>query len=153
MPGGLLQLNAYGAQNQYLNGNPQMTFFKVVYRRYTNFSSEYIRQNVKGPNQLSPNVPIQLTCKIDRNGDLIQQIYFSFNLPDIYSAYDWDTAQGLLKAQEDPIKSLYNLNLFGNFLAKSATLLSKNGALHSNEFIMLARSTFTRILSVKYSFV
>tara|TARA_Y100000991_G_scaffold209574_1_gene189886 strand:- start:82 stop:1734 length:1653 start_codon:yes stop_codon:yes gene_type:complete len=107
MPGGLLQLNAYGAQNQYLNGNPQMTFFKVVYRRYTNFSSEYIRQNVKGPNQLSQNVPIQLTCKIDRNGDLIQQIYFVFNIPDIYSAYDWDSAQSLISDNRNPNDSLY----------------------------------------------
>jgi hypothetical protein len=114
MPGGLLQLNAYGAQNQYLNGNPQMTFFKVVYRRYTNFSSEYIRQNVKGPNQLSPNVPIQLTCKIDRNGDLIQQIYFVFNLPDIYSAYDWETAQELIRERKNPIESLYNFNWIKN---------------------------------------
>ena len=108
MPGGLLQLNAYGAQNQYLNGNPQMTFFKVVYRRYTNFSSEYIRQNVKGPNQLSQNVPIQLTCKIDRNGDLIQQIYFVFNIPDIYSSYDWESAQELINENRNPVSSLYN---------------------------------------------
>ena len=108
MPGGLLQLNAYGAQNQYLNGNPQMTFFKVVYRRYTNFSSEYIRQNVKGPNQLSSNVPIQLSCKIDRNGDLIQQIYFVFNIPDIYSAYDHESSQTLISENKDPVNSLYN---------------------------------------------
>ena len=42
MAGGLIQLSAYGAQNQYLNGNPQMTFFKAVYRRYTNFSMDAI---------------------------------------------------------------------------------------------------------------
>lgn len=114
MPGGLLQLNAYGTQNQYLNGNPQMTFFKVVYRRYTNFASEYIRQSVKGPNSLSPNVPIQLTCKIDRNGDLIQQIYFVFNIPDIYSAYDLDSANQLIKDGKNPIKSLYKFQWIKN---------------------------------------
>ena len=37
MPGGLMQLVAYGAQDVYLTGNPQITFFKVVYRRYTNW--------------------------------------------------------------------------------------------------------------------
>ena len=114
MPGGLLQLNAYGAQNQYLNGNPQMTFFKVVYRRYTNFSSEYIRQNVKGPNQLSESVPIQLSCKIDRNGDLIQQIYFVFNIPDIYSAYDWESAQKLINENRNPVDSLYKFHWIKN---------------------------------------
>ncbi len=43
MGGGLLQLVAYGAQDVYLTGNPQITFFKVVYRRHTNFSLESIQ--------------------------------------------------------------------------------------------------------------
>ena len=42
MAGGLMQLVAYGAQDVYLTGNPQITFFKVVYRRHTNFSMECI---------------------------------------------------------------------------------------------------------------
>jgi len=114
MPGGLLQLQAYGSQNQYLNGNPQMTFFKVVYRRYTNFSNEYIRQEVKGPNELSNNTPIQLNCKIDRHGDLIQQIYFVFNIPNIYSSYDKETANILLETGENPLKSLYKFQWIKN---------------------------------------
>ena len=44
MGGGLMQLVAYGAQDVYLTGNPQITFFKVVYRRHTNFSTESIQQ-------------------------------------------------------------------------------------------------------------
>ena len=48
MGGGLMQLVAYGAQDIYLTGNPQMTFFKTVYRRYTNFSMEHIKQSFKG---------------------------------------------------------------------------------------------------------
>jgi len=44
MGGGLLQLVAYGAQDVYLTGNPQITFFKVVYRRHTNFALESIEQ-------------------------------------------------------------------------------------------------------------
>jgi hypothetical protein len=40
MGGGLLQLVAYGAQDVYLTGNPQITFFKVAYRRHTNFALE-----------------------------------------------------------------------------------------------------------------
>ena len=42
MGGGLMQLVAMGAQDVYLTGNPQITFFKVVYRRHTNFSKECI---------------------------------------------------------------------------------------------------------------
>ena len=48
MGGGLLQLVAYGAQDIYLTGNPQITFFKVVYRRHTNFSIEAIQQTFDG---------------------------------------------------------------------------------------------------------
>ena len=48
MGGGLMQLVAYGAQDIYLTGNPQITFFKVVYRRHTNFSIESIQQTFNG---------------------------------------------------------------------------------------------------------
>ncbi len=48
MAGGLMQLVAYGAQDVYLTGNPQITFFKVVYRRHTNFSMEAIKQSFNG---------------------------------------------------------------------------------------------------------
>jgi hypothetical protein len=48
MGGGLMQLVAYGAQDIYLTGNPQITFFKVVYRRHTNFSIETIAQTFNG---------------------------------------------------------------------------------------------------------
>lgn len=88
MPGGLLQLMAYGSQNEYLNGNPQMTFFKIVYKRYTNFSMEYIRQNLEGPRELDLNNNVKLSCKVSRNADLIFNTFFVFNLPDIYSGYD-----------------------------------------------------------------
>ena len=44
MGGGLMQLVAYGAQDVYLTGNPQITFWKVTYRRHTNFAMESIEQ-------------------------------------------------------------------------------------------------------------
>ena len=56
MGGGLMQLVAYGAQDIYLTGNPQITFFKVVYRRHTNFSMEAIEQTTDGqPKHLLAN--------------------------------------------------------------------------------------------------
>ena len=55
---------SYGAQNQYLNGNPQMTFFKAVYRRYTNFSMDAIRVDFEGTSELSIDLDVQLRCKI-----------------------------------------------------------------------------------------
>jgi len=73
MGGGLLQLVAYGAQDVYLTGNPQITFFKVVYRRHTNFAMEAIEQTPTGNNTLGSRVSVQIT----RNGDLINRVYFN----------------------------------------------------------------------------
>ena len=69
--GGLLQLVAYGAQDVYLTGNPQITFFKVVYRRHTNFALESIQQTFNGAVAYGGRV----TSTIARNGDLISRSY------------------------------------------------------------------------------
>ena len=76
MAGGLLQLVAYGAQDVYLTGNPQITFFKVVYRRHTNFAIESIEQTFNGTSNIGSRVSILIT----RNGDLINRIYFKGTL-------------------------------------------------------------------------
>ena len=75
MGGGLLQLVAYGAQDVYLTGNPQITFFKVVYRRHTNFAIESIEQTFNG----NPGYGNRVTCQISRNGDLIHRMYLAVN--------------------------------------------------------------------------
>ena len=76
MGGGLMQLVAYGAQDIYLTGNPQITFFKVVYRRHTNFSMEAIQQTFSG----SLGDGKRQTATISRNGDLIYRMYFQAEL-------------------------------------------------------------------------
>ena len=85
MTGGLIQLAAYGAQDHYLTGNPQISFFKTVYRRYTNFSMESIRLSFEGNTNVLLDKNISYTCKIVRNGDLLTNLYFCFTLPAIYS--------------------------------------------------------------------
>jgi hypothetical protein len=86
--GSLIQLAAYGAQNQYLNGNPQFTYFRGVFRRHTNFAMEMIELPSNGHNELSLDKTTQLSVTIDRNGDLVSNVYFVFELPDIYSSYN-----------------------------------------------------------------
>jgi hypothetical protein len=76
MGGGLMQLVAYGAQDVYLSGNPQITFFKVVYRRHTNFAVEPIPQTWNGSADFGRTV----TCNINRNGDLITNMYLAVEL-------------------------------------------------------------------------
>merc|ERR1711935_200332 len=76
MGGGLMQLVAYGAQDVYLTGEPQITFFKVVYRRHTNFSVEPIVQTFSGASEFGRTV----TCNVNRNGDLISKMYVVVDL-------------------------------------------------------------------------
>jgi len=76
-----MQLVAYGAQDIYLTGNPQITFFKVVYRRHTNFAVESIEQTFNGTADFNKRV----TATISRNGDLIQQMYLEVTLPTVTS--------------------------------------------------------------------
>ena len=77
MGGGLMQLVAYGAQDVYLTGKPQITFWKVTYRRYTNFAMESIEQTFNGAVDFGKRV----TCTISRNGDLIHKMYLQVGLP------------------------------------------------------------------------
>ena len=75
--GGLMQLVAYGAQDVFLTGSPQITFFKSLYRRYTNFSMESIEQTPQGSVALGQ----MFTTVISRNGDLMSRIYLQVKLP------------------------------------------------------------------------
>ena len=66
-------------QDIYLTGNPQITFFKVIYRRHTNFAMESIEQTFNGQATWGRKV----TCTISRNGDLIHRMYLRVRLPDV----------------------------------------------------------------------
>lgn len=74
-----MQLVAYGAQDIYLTGNPQITFFKVIYRRHTNFSMESIEQTFNG----SADFGKKVTCTVSRNGDLIHRVYLRVEVPTV----------------------------------------------------------------------
>jgi hypothetical protein len=77
MGGGLMQLVAIGAQDVYLVGNPQITFFKTVYRRHTNFSMQCIQQHFDGAVDFGQKA----TCTVSRNGDLVHKTFLSVELP------------------------------------------------------------------------
>ena len=79
MGGALMQLVAYGAQDVYLTGNPQITFWKVTYRRHTNFALESIEQTFNGQADFGRHI----TCTISRNGDLAYRTYLQVTLPEI----------------------------------------------------------------------
>tara|TARA_B100001094_G_scaffold34816_1_gene28924 strand:+ start:1959 stop:3437 length:1479 start_codon:yes stop_codon:yes gene_type:complete len=74
MAGGLIQLVSQGTQDVYITGNPQITFFKVVYRRHTNFSIESIIQNINGSNNIEVTKS-EGDVVVSRNGDLLSKVY------------------------------------------------------------------------------
>ncbi len=121
MAGGLLQLAAYGAQDVYLTGNPQITFFVGVYRRYTNFSKEIIRQNFYGNGDFGQKV----FCILDTIGDLVHRIYLRVQLPGL-KQYAYTDENGT------PVK-FYWVNSIGNALIKNIEL-NIGGALIDRQY-------------------
>jgi hypothetical protein len=77
MGGGLLQLVAYGAQDAYLSGNPHITFWKILYKRHTNFAMEAFRVNFTG----APAWGQRIVAVVNRNADLIWKAYLEVTLP------------------------------------------------------------------------
>ena len=80
--GALIQLVSYGEQDSFLTGNPQMTFFKVVYRRYTNYSIETVEQTINGSSTIDTTNTYG-NVNITKLGDLIHKIYVTSDTPNI----------------------------------------------------------------------
>ena len=80
MGGGLMQLVAYGSQDIYLTGNPQITFFKIVYRRHTNFSMEYIEEKFDGDIGFGNS----FSCTLSKIGDLVNSMYIKIDIQYIF---------------------------------------------------------------------
>jgi hypothetical protein len=117
MSGGLMQLVAYGAQDIYLTGNPQITYFKVVYRRHTNFAIESIEQTFNGAADFGRRV----TALVSRNGDLINRVYLQVTLPKVpgmCGSFRWtdDVGHHLIKMVEVEIGGQRIDRQFGDWL-------------------------------------
>jgi len=81
MGGALIQIVAYGAQDVYITGQPQITFFKSVYRRYTNFAMDSIIQTITG----TPGFGSSISINMSRNGDLLHGVTVEYNPNSILS--------------------------------------------------------------------
>ena len=92
MPGGLLELSAVGLQDSFLISNPEISFFKVVYKRHTNFSIESIRNTFDG------NVDFgnKISCSLSRSGDLAHSIILEIDLPAITSTRSGSSGAGTI---------------------------------------------------------
>ena len=106
MTGGLLVLAAYGAQDKYVTGNPQITFFVAVYRRYTNFSIIQTPQLFNG----DINFGKKVYCQLERIGDLVNQMFLKIKLPSLEN-YSYKTSN-------DDQVDFYWVNSVGHALIK-----------------------------------
>ena len=117
MGGGLMQLVAYGAQDIYLTGNPQITFFKVVYRRHTNFSMESIQQTFSGTADFGNDV----TATISRNGDLVYRMYLEHAM-----VFDQNTVNtGLCERYGDSLIKECEIEIGGQKIDKHTSMWNR----------------------------
>jgi hypothetical protein len=98
MTGGLMQIIAFGTQDMFLIGKPQITHWKIVHRRHTNFATESFEQVFNGTGDFGKKV----VCQIQRNGDLISKMYLRVVLPALGDGYCWTSRVGhaMIKSAE-----------------------------------------------------
>ena len=85
MPGGLMNLVSQGQQNVILNSNPEKSFFKCTYKKYTNYGKQNFRLDYEGTPTLSLTNESTFTFKVKRYADLLMDCYLSVSLPNIWS--------------------------------------------------------------------
>jgi len=129
MGGGLMQLVAYGAQDIYLTGNPQITFFKVVYRRHTNFAMESIQQSFNG----TANYGNRVSCIVSRNGDLVHRMWFEATVETKTSSAaleaNVEVGNALVKSAEVEIGGQRVDKQYGNWMSIWSELSLRKGQL------------------------
>lgn len=122
MGGGLVQIAVYGSEDIFLTGTPQITFFKVVYRRHTNFAIEPIQQHFIGV----PNFDQEMTSIIDKIGDLMSKVYLEIDLPKvdlIKNSSHWKNNISDAKIQLENIQKYYQL--VTNYISLNTKIIRK----------------------------
>ena len=120
MGGGLLQLVALGAQDAFLSGNPQITFWKGLFKRHTNFAMEPFRLNLTG----QANWGIKQSVTLGRHADLAYSTYIEVTLPSysssvrtaIYNNEQFRLGYNLLKYVELEIGGQLIDRLYGEYI-------------------------------------
>jgi len=132
MPGGVMQLVAIGAQDQYLIGSPSMSYFKSVVKTHVHFALESVRQTFLSKPTLDINRNT-FTCRIGRVGDLLRNVFLSFELPDIYSTdefrFQWieNLAKYMIHSVSLRIDTQLVDQVFGEYLDISTELTMPTG--------------------------
>ena len=130
--GTLVELIARGKQDTYIIGNPQFSYFKSVYKRYTNFAIEPIKQIFTE----SPDFGKRVTCIIDKKADLLSDIMLEIELPALQPHISWTNGIGYymidwveLQFGGEPIDRITGDMM--NILMELTTTYGKKQALYS----------------------
>lgn len=127
MAGGLLNLVSYGNENIIVNGNPTKTFFKAVYKKYTNFGLQRFRLLYEGQRTLSFTSATEFVFKIPRYAEMLWDTYLVLNLPNIWSPLYWrgtaDISGGFVPYEFQWIRNL------GTTIIRRVTIYSGGGAI------------------------
>jgi len=121
MAGGLLNLIAVGNQNVITNGNPNKSFFKVNYNKYTNFGLQKYRIDQTGQTQINLNNETKYTFKISRYGDLLMDTYLVLSLPNIWSPILKYNLPNTIKSEYRPYEFKWIKNI-GTQIIKEVTI-------------------------------
>lgn len=134
MTGGLIQIASYGIHDIYLIGNPQITFFKTVYKRHCNFSMEYLEEFFNS----DTNFGDQFSIILSKTGDLLHKSYLKIVIPQV-----------LINKQQYGITDLNNNSFYNNFKTSYNTIITFINSINYN--IIQPLYNFIKITNLKYS--
>jgi len=151
MPGGLIQIVAYGAQDLFLTGIPEITHFKYIYKRYTNFAMEFLELPFNG----TKNFGEIITCPIPKNGDLINSTILKIELPKVKlekTTTNTDLVSSTLSELNESESNIINFNNFMKYIYESI-YIANNGINNSNETFTNINSSITSYLNSNKNFI
>ena len=112
MSGGIIQIVSYGSENLFLTGSPEITYFKTVYRRHTNYAAESIIL----PFDNEVNFDEISTIKIPSVGDLLTKLYLQITIPEF--SYERDVSSvAVNNAQATLDAAKNNLEIVTTYMA------------------------------------
>lgn len=151
MPGGLIQIVAYGAQDLFLTGIPEITHFKYIYKRYTNFAMEFLELPFNG----TKNFGETITCPIPKNGDLINSTILKIELPKVVlskSSSNNDLVTSTLSEFNDAESNIINFNNFIKYIYESI-YIANSGINNSNETFTNINTSISSYLDSNKNFI
>ena len=151
MPGGLIQIVAYGAQDLFLTGIPEITHFKYIYKRYTNFAMEFLELPFNG----TKNFGETITCPIPKNGDLINSTILKIELPKVKlekTTTNTDLVSSTLSEFNESENNIINFNNFMKYIYESI-YIANNGINNSNETFTNINLSITKYLDSNKNFI